>query len=469
MQRLVPLLLKSGVRREILVLSRNSICASNRLWVRQPMRMCTSSAEDLESEANRAKIAEARKKAQERKAANLKRQQEAWAAEAAEGEKPENNDNSENSTSSSHSEATTETKAEDAAGKTEKVEKKPDGPPFSFSREFTYIKEYAAKYSGPRRERRRIAQDVEETKQRWAAGELLKRKKAATEASAPKKRPEEEDLAHMTKEEREAYEAKLLQEEEEVARINSTPLMHVGDNETVWDQRLTAIKDRLRRTWPATSWRKLRRTASMSDNAVLQQARDIKDDMADNVQDIKEFYGTTQHPVISRLRDGVDNVTGETETGWAIGQIRRVDPAFEIQLFLEDMEEYMIPLVIEAYLKGDMVVLSTVMEEKAHGGAFSSCREREVLGHYWDSRILNVDHLDFQGATVENEIPYVTLSFVCQHVHCVKDKKGVIVEGHAAEVKSVYYAWKLRRDLDNPDFDWKVVDMHCQRIFSLVG
>jgi len=129
----------------------------------------------------------------------------------------------------------------------------------------------------------------------------------------------------------------------------------------------------------------------------------------------------------------------------------------------------MIPLVIEAYLKGDMTVLGSVMEDKAHGGAFASCREREVQGHYWDSRILNIDHLDFQNATYEAETPYITFSFVCQHVHCIKDKKGVIVEGHPGEVKSVFYIWKMRRDLENPDFDWKIVEMQCQRIFHLVG
>jgi len=67
--------------------------------------------------------------------------------------------------------------------------------------------------------------------------------------------------------------------------------------------------------------------------SILTKARDFRDDVADNLSDIKEFYGTTQHPLVGGIRDGVDSLTGETETGWAIGQIRRIDPAFDLQLF----------------------------------------------------------------------------------------------------------------------------------------
>ena len=42
-----------------------------------------------------------------------------------------------------------------------------------------------------------------------------------------------------------------------------------------------------------------------------------------------------------------DKALGETEIGWAIGEIQKVDPAFDINLFLEDMEEYMIPVVVK--------------------------------------------------------------------------------------------------------------------------
>jgi hypothetical protein len=44
---------------------------------------------------------------------------------------------------------------------------------------------------------------------------------------------------------------------------------------------------------------------------------------------------------------------------------------------------------------------------------------------------------------------------VCQHVHCIKNKKGEITEGSEAEIKNVFYVWKVRREMENTeDFDW---------------
>lgn len=47
------------------------------------------------------------------------------------------------------------------------------------------------------------------------------------------------------------------------------------------------------------------------------------------------------------------------------------------------MEEYMIPVVIEAFLECNMAVLRAVTEEQAARAVFASAREREVQGHYW--------------------------------------------------------------------------------------
>jgi hypothetical protein len=41
------------------------------------------------------------------------------------------------------------------------------------------------------------------------------------------------------------------------------------------------------------------------------------------------------------------------------------------------------------------------------------------------------------------DIPYITMSFVCQHVHCIKNKKGEITEGSESEIKNVFYVWKV--------------------------
>lgn len=334
--------------------------------------------------------------------------------------------------------------------------------------EYKYANEFIAKKSGPERVRRRTVADIEITKKRWKTEDLTRHR--AMRTSEEGKKRIEADLERMSEREKAEYEAKVRQEEEELEKLNATPLMKIDvEEETEWEKRLEAAKERFRRTAPIAKLRSLRRELIVSKNPMVSKIRDIKYDLEDNITDVKDFYETTQHPVVWRVRETVDKVTGETETGWAVGEIRRVDPGFEVNLFMEDLEEYMIPLVTEAFLRADMPVLQSVTEELAARVIFASARERTVQGHYWDTRTLNLDHLEFQGATVENEIPTITVSFVCQHVHCIKDKTGKIVEGSEAEIKNVFYLWKVVRTLDNPDFDWIITEFHTQRISSLAA
>ncbi len=53
---------------------------------------------------------------------------------------------------------------------------------------------------------------------------------------------------------------------------------------------------------------------------------------------------------------------GETDVAFALGQLHKLDPTFDVEVFIKDMETYMIPRVIDAYLKPDVPLLRLVTE-----------------------------------------------------------------------------------------------------------
>ncbi len=96
-----------------------------------------------------------------------------------------------------------------------------------------------------------------------------------------------------------------------------------------------------------------------------------------------------------------------------------------------------------------------------------------------------------------NDTPLVVITFVAQHINCVKDRTGKIVDGYEvrrvamrsqtlscaelvlvllcgvlcgtqSDIKHAYYSWVLRRDFENPFFDWKIVEMVSHRMQALV-
>ncbi len=112
-------------------------------------------------------------------------------------------------------------------------------------------------------------------------------------------------------------------------------------------------------------------------------------------------------------------------------------------------------------------------------------------------------------ASVIEEEPILVVSFVCQHVHCVrtdslqnavnivqnaqnykkdpnidqaklkqyvditslpKDKnaKNIIVEGGESKIETVYYMFALKRSHNHPYSDWKLVEFAAQ-VQTLIG
>ena len=75
---------------------------------------------------------------------------------------------------------------------------------------------------------------------------------------------------------------------------------------------------------------------------------------------MKNTYEESENPLISTARSIGDRVAGffaENETARVIKKFREIDPNFQLEPFLRDMREYMLPEVLDAYVKGDVEVL----------------------------------------------------------------------------------------------------------------
>ena len=112
--------------------------------------------------------------------------------------------------------------------------------------------------------------------------------------------------------------------------------------------------------------------------------------------------------------------------------------------------------------------LNYVFFQQAANLVFASLKEREKQGVTWDNRILDIDHVDFQNATVVNDVPSIVVTFVCQQVECHRDKEGKIVKGSETAIQNVTYVWALRRDFESEHFDYKIMEMHSMAMLSLV-
>jgi len=246
----------------------------------------------------------------------------------------------------------------------------------------------------------------------------------------------------------------------------STALVTVEEKITQWDRRIGHIKEKV---FGSTAYRRYQKiqTKITGEGPVAEAGRKIKD----KVEDLKETFETSQHPLVWKVKDLQDSLLGETETGWALSELLRVDPHFSIISFLEQMEEEMIPDVVKAYLTADIPFIEQVCEGEALITLRAILKERRSKGHVWDDRILYLTNLDFGGATMIDNQPVVSITFICQHIVCVTDKTtGKIVEGAPNKLRGVLYQLFLRRDrTDDDGFGWKVTKMHVQEMLHLTS
>ena len=277
------------------------------------------------------------------------------------------------------------------------------------------------------------------------------------------------------------------------------------DSDTVWDKRMERMRTTFNSSSAFLTFRKAKRTLIHSNNPILKPIQSLQHNVKATFDDIRLTWETSQHPMVYRMRDVTDRLVGETEMAFAIGEIMKVDPSFDLLSFHQEMEEYMIPVIITAYLRGtpaDALMLKQCSEGLAANAIWRSLRERDAKKERYDDTILDISHVELRKAVMVKDTPVVELTFMVQQINCVRrvqragqvqqqgeaagarvgeagegsnsgavEGGGVedeVVSGSPSDIAQHFYVWIMRRDFENPDFDWKIMEMQSQQVFSLV-
>ena len=204
---------------------------------------------------------------------------------------------------------------------------------------------------------------------------------------------------------------------------------------------------------------------SLKTTRVYKQGQKVGDVVTDKIEDVREVYETSQAPIMWHVRDIGDNITADSDEAIAMGELKKMDPNFTVPGFLEEMENYMIPEVVSAYLKADVEVLRGVCEGNALRNVNAECTRRINDGLVMDDTIVDISNVDYHDVIMlDGEFPVVTLTFMCQHIDCVRDLAGEVIQGSESKLHTVHYTFVMRKDLENPDFNWKIVDLAIQGI-----
>lgn len=184
---------------------------------------------------------------------------------------------------------------------------------------------------------------------------------------------------------------------------------------------------------------------------------------------LKSVYQESENPLISTARSITDRVAGffaENETAMVIKKVRTMDPAFQIETFLQELREYILPEVLDAYVKGDVETLKLWLSEAQYSVYEALTKQYLQNGLKSDGRILDIRGVDVLKARMldPGEIPVFVITCRTQEVHVYRNAKtGKLAAGMEDKVSLVTYAIGMTRipeDVNNPETrGWRLIEM----------
>lgn len=184
---------------------------------------------------------------------------------------------------------------------------------------------------------------------------------------------------------------------------------------------------------------------------------------------LKSSYAESENPLISTARSISDRIGGffaENETAMVIKKFREMDASFQIEPFLRDMREYILPEVLDAYVKGDVETLKLWLSAAQFQVYAALQRQYTTAGLRSDGRILDIRHVDILSARMlePGEVPVFIITCRTQEVHVYRNSKtGDLAAGMEDRVQLVTYAIGVTRtpeDVSNPETrGWRLIEL----------
>ncbi|CAL3963660.1 unnamed protein product [Diplocarpon coronariae] len=184
---------------------------------------------------------------------------------------------------------------------------------------------------------------------------------------------------------------------------------------------------------------------------------------------MKSVYNESENPLISTARSISDRVAGffaENETAMVIKKFREMDPGFQMEPFLREMREYILPEVLDAYVKGDTETLRLWLSAAQFQVYDALSKQYTTAGLKSDGRILDIRNVEIMSARIldPGDIPVFIVTCRTQEVHVYRNAKtNALAAGMEDKVQLVTYAIGVTRvpeDVNNAETrGWRLIEL----------
>ncbi|KAF8249268.1 TIM44 subunit of mitochondria import inner membrane translocase [Wilcoxina mikolae CBS 423.85] len=184
---------------------------------------------------------------------------------------------------------------------------------------------------------------------------------------------------------------------------------------------------------------------------------------------VRKNLEESENPVVEFGRSVADRFAGffaENETAMVIRKMREIDPNFQLEPFLRELREYILPEVLDAYVKGDTETLKAWLSAAQFNVYHALNKQYAINGLMLDGKVLDIRHVDILSARIldPGDVPVFIITCRTNEVHVYRDlKTKELKAGVEDRVQQVTYAIGITRLADevaNPETNgWRLIEL----------
>lgn len=207
------------------------------------------------------------------------------------------------------------------------------------------------------------------------------------------------------------------------------------------------------------------------DAAWKESWREFKDSskLMQGIFNMKSTYQESENPLIATARSITDRFAGffaENDHARVIKKFREMDPGFQLEPFIQDLRDYILPEVLDAYVKGDTATLKLWLSAAQFSVYDALSKQYTTAGLKSDGRILDIRHVEILNARIlePGDIPVFVITCRTQEVHVYRNAKtNDLAAGMEDKVQLVTYAigvTRIAEDVNNPETrGWRLIEL----------
>ncbi len=146
---------------------------------------------------------------------------------------------------------------------------------------------------------------------------------------------------------------------------------------------------------------------------------------------------------------------GEIKT--KVTAVIKKDPEFNYSEFIEGSQGAF-EWVMKAFNDGDKTTLKQLLSKEVYKEFEEAMIDRMNSDAQADTTLVSIDEAEMVDAVVKSGKVNITMRFLTDQIHVVRNEKGDVISGDASEITRVEDEWVFERSVKSRDPNWTIID-----------